>query len=96
MIGYIFGIGIVVILLAVTISSNYALILTERQVKELWISTFLMIILLGYVRSRMLDLEPMSNYVFIPAGLYVLWYFLTKFTANLINKDDNIIRTTTF
>jgi hypothetical protein len=98
MIGYIFAIVIIIFLIAVTILSNYVFILTNQQVTTIWVSTLLMIILFGYVRSSLLELEPMSLYLFMPAGLYVIWYFLTKFTANMINKDTEagVIRDTSF
>jgi hypothetical protein len=98
MIGYIFAIITIVFLITITITSHYLLILNSDQVKTLWISTILMIILLGYVRSTVLNLEPISLYIFMPAGLYTIWYILTKSSANMINKDSEtgIIRDTSF
>lgn len=98
MIEYIFAIIIIVLLVFITITANYVFILTEKQIKELWIGTILMIILLGYLRSKFLELYPIDKYLFVPTGLYVIWYILTKITSNLINKDSdaNIIRDTSF
>jgi O-antigen/teichoic acid export membrane protein len=98
MIGYIFAIITTVFLITITITSHYLSILNSNQVKTLWISTILMIILLGYVRSTVLNLEPISLYIFMPAGLYTVWYILTKSSANMINKDSEtgIIRDTSF
>jgi len=98
MIGYIFGIITLVILVAFTISSNYAFILSNRQVHELWIGTLLAIILLGFVRAKLLNLDPIASYIFVPAALFAVWYILTKLSANMINKDQNanIIRDTAF
>ena len=98
MIGYIFGIITLVILVAFTISSNYSFILSNRQVHELWIGTLLAIILLGFVRAKLLNLDPIASYIFVPAALFAVWYILTKLSANMINKDQNanIIRDTAF
>ncbi len=96
MIGYILGIGIIVLLLIITLISNYSFILTKRQVKELWISTILMVILLGYIRAEILQLEPIDVYLFVPAFFYMLWYFFTKLSANSINRDEDIIRDGSF
>ncbi len=91
MIGYIFGIGIIILLIIITIIASSTYLLTERQFKELWISSILFVILLGYTRAKILKLEPIDVYIFVPAFLYILWFFFTKFSANLINKDDNMI-----
>lgn len=95
MIGYIFAAGIIFCLIIITIISYNIFILTNEQIHTLWIGTILMI-LFSYIRSYLINLEPLDLYLFVPAGLFLIWYFLTKLTANLINKDkdSNIIRDT--
>ena len=90
----VFGIGIIVLLVIISIISNFTYILTEKQFKELWISSILMVILLGYIRAKILNLEWTD--IFVPTFLYIIWYFLTKLSANLINKDDDVIRNINF
>lgn len=96
MLGYIFGIVLAVILIVVTIVSNYTFLLTQKQMYELWISTILMMVLFGYTRTYFLKLAPMSNYIFIPTTLYVIWYLGTKVMGNIINKDSGVIRDSMF
>ena len=87
---------IIFVILFITILSHYVFILTNQQVRELWISSILMIILLGFVRVYILKFD--MNLIFLPVVLYIIWYFLTKMSSNLINKDyeSDIIRDKTY
>jgi len=93
--GYILGIITLVFLVIITIVSNYVFILTTNQIKELWLGTILAGFLFGFIRFSLLDLDgDLQNSIFLPAAVFALWYFLTQYTANMINKDSdaNVIR----
>jgi hypothetical protein len=90
----ILGLFLIFILISITIISKYIFILTYYQIKELWISTILFIILFGYLRSYILEFNSIIKYIIIPSFMYVIWYILTKYTANLINRNEsNIVKT---
>lgn len=79
---------IIISLICITIISNYVFILTEKQMNELIIGT-LSLILMTYIRNKLLNFEIDT---FLPALLFMIWYFSTTLTANLINKDGDVIR----
>ena len=77
-----------IILVITSIISNYIFILTEKQIKELWIGTILMIVLL-FSRNEMLNME---TDLYILPMMYLIWYILTRVSANIINRDEDIIQ----
>lgn len=79
---------IIAFIIIITLLSNYMFILTQEQMKELIVGTFLLM-LFTYGRNKFLDLEID---IFLPAILFMVWYFITKLTANIINKDNDVIR----
>lgn len=58
----------------------------------MWISTFLFIIILGYIRALFIDFDTISHYIPIFTLFYLLWYISTNITSNLINKHNDIIK----
>jgi hypothetical protein len=81
---------IIAILIIILIVSNYAFILTANQMNELVGGTILLIFA-AMIRDHLLNLDGDA---FLPAFIFMLWYFATKTTANLINidRDADIIR----
>lgn len=88
--GYLFLVGTLLILISISIISHFVFILTRGQIIEMWISTILFILLFGYLRSRMLNLN--DEYIFVPAFIYLLWFIMVKITTNSIYVDDDVIR----
>lgn len=81
---------IIAILIIILIVSNYIFILTANQMNELVGGTILLIFA-TLVRDHLLNLK---GDVFLPAFIFMMWYFVTKTTVNLINidRDADIIR----
>lgn len=88
--GYLFLVAILTILVAISIISHFVFILTRGQIVEMWISTVLFVILFGYLRNRMLNLD--DEYIFVPAFIYLLWFILVKITTNSIYIEDDVVR----
>ncbi len=91
MIDYILLGATIVLIIFYSLLSSYLNFLTAHQMMEMTFGVILFILILGFLRSYLLDLN--TSFIFIPAFFFINWYFWTKFMANNINRDKTgIIR----
>ncbi len=84
-------IGLLVIVFVLT---RMTLVLTSRQVIELFVSSILFVFLFGIVRAKVTG-QTTPHSIAVYGFYFTLWYFVTKAITNVVLKDDKGVVMTT-